>query len=148
MSIQTPRQKIIMIEDSPEDFTIAKRAFQASKLTNPLLHFETGDDALVFLMDLAKNPIKKIDLPGLILLDLNLPRTNGYEVLKMIKANDRLKIIPVIVLTTSDDPMDVEKCYKAGANSYVKKPIVLEEFFRAIAKLKDYWLEIVLLPQE
>ena len=86
--------------------------------------------------------------PGIILLDLNLPGTDGREVLAEIKGDPSLKTIPVIVLTTSTDEIDIERCYQAGANSYVHKPVGLDGFMTALQRLKDYWFEIVVFPKD
>ncbi len=111
---------ILIVEDSPEDFEASKRAYAEP----------------------AKSP-----RPGIILLDLNLPGTDGREVLQEVKADKDLCNIPVIILTTSEDERDIETCYKYGANSYLKKPVDLEGFFRAITMLKEFWFEIAILPR-
>jgi CheY-like chemotaxis protein len=145
----TPNQPILLVEDSPEDFETTRRAFRKSGLKNPILLCSDGDEALDFLhrrgrfADPAKSP-----RPGIILLDLNLPGTDGRQVLEEIKSTDALKQIPVIVLTTSSDERDVSACYRAGANSYVQKPVDLEGFLRAIERLNDYWFEVVILPRQ
>ncbi|WP_462325224.1 response regulator [Desulfoplanes sp.] len=138
---------ILVVEDNPEDFEATQRAFRKAKLANPIDHCEDGDEALTYLfgrMDDTGSWSEK--LPGLILLDLNLPGTDGREVLERIKAHDKLKKIPVIVLTTSDDEQDIDNCYEWGANSYVHKPVDINGFMTAIQRIKDYWFEIVLLP--
>src|SRR5207253_2622403 len=89
----------------------------------------------------------KAPRPGVVLLDLNLPGTDGREVLREVKNDPGLKNIPVIVLTTSNDERDVEACYRAGANSYIQKPVNIEGFFKAIQRLTDYWFEVVILPR-
>src|SRR5215208_4460697 len=115
----TPKQPILLVEDSPEDVETTRRAFQRSGLRNPVFHCSTGDEALDYLFrrgayaDPASSP-----RPGVILLDLNLPGTDGREVLEEIKRDGDLKQIPVVVLTTSSDDRDVTACYRAGANSY------------------------------
>ena len=86
--------------------------------------------------------------PAIILLDLNLPGTDGREVLKEIKSDPGLRMIPVIVLTSSSDERDIQACYAAGANSYLKKPVDLKGFIEAATRLKDFWLEIAILPKE
>ena len=145
----TPNQPILLVEDSPEDFETTCRAFRKSGLKNPILLCSDGDEALDFLhrrgrfADPAVSP-----RPGIILLDLNLPGTDGRQVLEEIKSTDALKQIPVIVLTTSSDERDVNACYRAGANSYVQKPVDLEGFLRAIERLNDYWFEVVILPRQ
>jgi CheY-like chemotaxis protein len=145
----TPNQPILLVEDSPEDSEATQRAFRKSGLKNPILHCADGDEALDFLhrrgrfADPASSP-----RPGIILLDLNLPGTDGRQVLEEIKSTEALKQIPVIVLTTSNDERDVTACYRAGANSYVQKPVDMNGFMRAIARLNDYWFEVVILPRQ
>jgi CheY-like chemotaxis protein len=145
----TPIQPILLVEDSPEDFEVTRRAFRKSGLKNPVVLCTDGDQALDFLhrrgryADPAMSP-----RPGIILLDLNLPGTDGRQVLEEIKRDEGLKQIPVIVLTTSNDERDVAACYRAGANSYVHKPVNLEGFMKAISRLNDYWFEVVILPRE
>ena len=141
-------QPILLVEDSPEDFEATQRAFQKSGLKNPLLRCEDGDQALDYLhrrgqyADPAKSP-----RPGVILLDLNLPGTDGRQVLTEIKNNERLRDIPVVVLTTSADERDITACYRAGANSYIQKPVDIDGFMKAIERLNGYWFEVVILPK-
>ena len=144
----TPNQPILLVEDSPEDFETTERAFRRSGLRNPIFRCSDGDEALDYLhrrgayTDPAKAP-----RPGVILLDLNLPGTDGREVLSEIKADPSLKQIPVVVLTTSRDERDVDACYKAGASSYIQKPVDLDGFIKAIERLNGYWFEVVILPK-
>jgi len=140
-----PTQPILLVEDSPEDFETTQRAFRRSGLKNPILRCADGDEALDFLFHRGSHA--DAPRPGVILLDLNLPGTDGREVLSEIKANDDLKQIPVIVLTTSADERDVQACYQAGASSYIQKPVDVEGFMRAIERLNDYWFEVVILPR-
>lgn len=146
--VRTPNQPILLIEDSPEDFEATVRAFKKSGLKNPIIRCEDGDGALDYLYrrghwtDPEKSP-----RPGVILLDLNLPGTDGREVLTEIKKDDQLRHIPVIVLTTSNDRRDVEACYHAGANSYIQKPVDMDGFMKAIERLNGYWFEVVVLPR-
>lgn len=141
-------QAILIVEDSPEDYEATVRAFRKANVVNPLKHCETGEEALDYLCrrgvyaDAQKSP-----RPGIILLDLNLPGIDGRDILRQIKADDQLKKIPVVVLTTSLDERDIEKCYADGANSYVHKPVDLTGLVLAIQRLKDYWFEIVVLPK-
>jgi CheY-like chemotaxis protein len=136
------------VEDSPEDFETTERAFRRAGLKNPIFRCADGDEALDFLhrrgryADPAKAP-----RPGVVLLDLNLPGTDGREVLTEIKSDPDLKQIPVIVLTTSRDDRDVEVCYRCGANSYIQKPVDIDGFMKAIERLNDYWFEVVILPR-
>jgi CheY-like chemotaxis protein len=141
-------QPLLLIEDSVEDRTATLRAFKKAGLGNPVYCCTSGDDALDFLYrrgnysDPAVSP-----RPAVILLDLNMPGTDGRDVLNDIKTNEDLKTIPVIVLTTSSDARDIESCYLAGANSYVTKPVDLAGFLQAIQRLKDWWFEVVVLPR-
>jgi CheY-like chemotaxis protein len=133
------------VEDSPEDFETTQRAFRRSGLKNPILRCADGDEALDFLFQRGSHA--DAPRPGVILLDLNLPGTDGREVLAELKGSDDLKQIPVIVLTTSADDRDVQACYKAGASSYIQKPVDVEGFMKAIERLNDYWFEVVILPK-
>lgn len=145
MLLDSPNQPILLVEDSPEDFETTQRAFRRSGLKNPIFRCADGDEALDFLFRRGRHA--GAPQPGVILLDLNLPGTDGREVLSEIKADPELKQIPVIVLTTSSDDRDVAACYKAGANSYIQKPVDLDGFMRAIERLNDYWFEVVILPK-
>jgi CheY-like chemotaxis protein len=136
----------MVVEDSPEDFAATTRGFRKAGLRNPIIHCRDRDEALEYLHrrgDYA-DP-ESAPRPGVILLDLNLPGTDGREVLADIKSNDELRSIPVVVLTTSNDERDIEACSRAGANSYVQKPVDLHGFIEAIRRLKDYWLEVSIL---
>lgn len=141
-------QPILLVEDSPEDFETTERAFRRSGLKNPIYRCADGDDALDYLHRRGQysDPVKA-PRPGVILLDLNLPGTDGREVLSEIKQDPNLKQIPVIVLTTSKDERDIEVCYRCGANSYIQKPVDLDGFMKAIERLNDYWFEVVILPK-
>jgi CheY-like chemotaxis protein len=142
---EPPTQPILLVEDSPEDFETTQRAFRRSGLKNPILRCADGDEALDFLFHRGSHA--DAPRPGVILLDLNLPGTDGREVLAEIKGDAELKQIPVIVLTTSSDDRDVQACYQAGASSYIQKPVDVEGFMRAIERLNDYWFEVVILPK-
>jgi two-component system response regulator len=144
----SPQQTILLVEDSPEDYEATVRALRKAGLANPIWRCEDGEEALNYLLrrEAYADPAKSPE-PGIILLDLNLPGTDGREVLEVIKASPRLRMIPVIVLTTSSDERDVERCYMAGANSYIKKPVDLEGFMRSIQRLKEFWFEIVIMPR-
>jgi CheY-like chemotaxis protein len=143
-----PSQPILLVEDSPEDYEATLRAFRRSGLKNPIFRCEDGDSALDFLF--RRGPFADPETsprPGVILLDLNLPGTDGREVLTEIKKIDGLKQIPVIVLTTSSDERDINACYEAGANSYIQKPVDVDGFVKAIERLNGYWFEVVILPK-
>lgn len=148
MSLRTPNQPILLVEDSPEDFEATVRAFKRSGLKNPIVRCEDGDTALDYLFRRGRHADPETSpRPGVVLLDLNLPGTDGREVLQEIKGHDQLRQIPVIVLTTSTDDRDVEACYQAGANSYIQKPVDMDGFIRAIERLNGYWFEVVVLPK-
>jgi CheY-like chemotaxis protein len=141
-------QPILLVEDSPEDFEATLRAFQKSGLKNTVLRCEDGDEALDYLHRRGKyaDPDSS-PRPGVILLDLNLPGTDGRQVLSEIKNSERLRDIPVVVLTTSADERDITACYRAGANSYIQKPVDIDGFMKAIERLNGYWFEVVILPK-
>jgi CheY-like chemotaxis protein len=138
---------VLIIEDSPEDFEATCRAMRRAGVVNPIYRCQDGDELLDYLnrrgtfADPAAAPV-----PGLILLDLNLPGTDGREALTILKSDDRFRSIPVVVLTTSSDERDIDGCYRAGANSYIQKPVDMERYMRLIRVLAEYWLESVILP--
>ena len=140
-------QALLVIEDSDEDFEAFGRIMRKSSVTNPIYRCIDGDDALDFLyhtgeyIDLAKAP-----RPSIILLDLNLPGTDGREVLEQLKQDDEFKTIPVVVFTTSSNPKDIEVCYQYGVNGYILKPIDVNKLTRTLQVFIDYWFEAVLLP--
>lgn len=139
---------ILVIEDSPDDFYATQRGLTLAGLANPIRQCENGEDALDFLH--GSGPYSgdpTVSRPCVILLDLNLPGIDGAEVLKRIKANQDFKRIPVIVLTTSDDPNDVDTAYENGAASFIRKPVDLDEFLGALKRLKEFWFEVVILPR-
>lgn len=132
---------IYIVEDSDEDYFVTLRAFNKAGMKNSLIRAKDGLEALTYLEN-KDNP-----LPSLILLDLNLPKKDGREVLKRLKQDDILSKIPIVVLTTSSDARDINACYKLGANSYIQKPVDIHGFIEAIKMLKNYWFEIVILPR-
>ena len=141
-------QPILLVEDTPEDAEATLRAFKKAGMANPIYHCQDGDDALDYLRHQGKyKDPAKAPRPGMILLDLNMPGTDGREVLSEIKADDKLRQIPVIVLTTSADERDIQSCYRDGANSYIQKPVDMKGFLESIQRLVDYWYQIVLLPK-
>ena len=141
-------QPILIVEDSREDYETTVRAFRKAGVANSIYVCEDGDEALDYLYGRGKYANgADAPRPGVILLDLNLPGTDGREVLAVLKADDNLKRIPVIVLTTSSNERDIEDCYAAGANSYIQKPVSLNGHLSTIQRLKEYWYEIVVLPK-
>jgi CheY-like chemotaxis protein len=139
---------ILLVEDSDEDYESTVRAFRKVRMANRLFRCEDGEQVLDYLFrrGVYSDPDKS-PRPALILLDLNLPGTDGRTILSQIKKDPSLKTIPVVVLTTSSDERDISKCYEAGANSFIQKPVSFERYISAIERLNNYWFEIVLLPE-
>jgi CheY-like chemotaxis protein len=138
---------ILIVEDSPEDFEAAVRAFSKAKVPNPIYRFSYGEDAFDFLKQRGRYFKHGAESrPGLLILDLNLPGTDGLKMLQEIRADPALKAIPVIVFSTSNSPREIEACYESGANSYIVKPSNPEDLCEVVRRLKDYWLEVVTLP--
>lgn len=139
---------ILIVEDNEDDFYITEKTFIRAGLMNKLTRTKTGDETLDFLFCRgAYSGNTPADMPGIILLDLKLPGVSGREVLAQLKAEPRLKKIPVVVLTGSEDPADIDKCYEAGANGYINKPVNVENFIQAVVRLKDYWFQVNVLPK-
>jgi two-component system response regulator len=137
--------EILLVEDSPTDALLTKRALADAHLINRLHVVEDGVQALAFLR--REPPYECMPRPDLVLLDLNLPKKNGCEVLSEMKADDELKVIPVVVLTTSRAEEDVLKSYKLHANCYVVKPVDFASFAEAISILEKFWFAVVTLPK-
>lgn len=136
--------EILLIEDNPGDVRLTIEALKEAKVINHLTVVKDGMEALAFLR--RQGSYSAAPRPHLIVLDLNLPRKDGREVLADIKADDRLKRIPVVVLTTSQDEQDVLKSYNLHANCYITKPVDLDQFVRVVRSIEDFWLGIVVLP--
>lgn len=142
-----PKKPLLVIDDSPEDCESIRRTLRVVGIRNPVYYFSTGERALSYLMrqgcyaDPASSP-----RPAMVLLDLNMPGTDGYELLRQIKSHTLLRAIPVVILTSSGNPDDIEKCYRRGANSYVLKYVDIELFEHAFQALKAFWFDQVLLP--
>ena len=137
---------ILLVEDSPADVLIAREALAEAKLFNTIHVAEDGVEALDFLYRRGK--FASVPRPDLILLDLNLPRKNGREVLAEIKADENLKSIPVVVLTTSSAEEDILKSYNLHANCYVVKPVEFDSFVKAVQSIQQFWFSIVSLPPD
>lgn len=133
--------EILIVEDNPNDAEMAIRAFKKNNLTNHILVVGDGEEALDFIFSSGKYADReKTNLPKIILLDLKLPKIDGLEVLKVIKANQDTKIIPVIMLTSSKEESDILRSYELGVNSYIVKPVDFDKFVEAIRDLGLYWL--------
>jgi chemotaxis family two-component system response regulator Rcp1 len=137
---------ILLVEDNPGDVRLTQEAFKEGMITNNLHVVMDGEAAMEFLNQQGKHA--DAPRPDLILLDLNLPRMNGREVLAAIKADAELKRIPVVVLTTSQDETDIMESYRQFASSYIVKPVSMEKFIKVVASFKQYWLSVVKLPGE
>lgn len=135
---------ILMVEDNPTDVLIAKEGFASANMANTLLVADDGIEAIEFLNQRGK--YAGMPRPDLIVLDLNMPRKNGQEVLAEIKADDRLKHIPVVILTTSKSEEDIGRAYRCHANCYISKPVDFDEFTRVVQTIQDFWFSVVTLP--
>jgi two-component system response regulator len=131
--------KILLVEDNPDDVTLTMRALKSHNITNDVIVAHDGVEAIDYLFG-TKNHPAPTDLPAVVLLDLKLPKINGMEVLQRIRAEDRTRLLPVVILTSSDEERDVIDGYKLGANSYVRKPVDFVEFTKAAQQLGLYWL--------
>lgn len=139
---------ILMVEDNEDDYEATTKAFELAHIANAVQWCKNGKDALDYLKHEGKYAgAPAAALPALILLDLNMPGLDGRKTLALIKQDPRLRKIPVVILTTSADENDIEKCYALGASSYIQKPVDFEALVRAAKSIKDYWFATVLLPK-
>jgi len=138
---------ILLIEDNLNDVELALRALKKSGIANNIIVVNDGEDALDFIYCRNKYDHRKPNnIPKVILLDLKLPKVDGLEVLKIIKSDDEKKMIPVIVLTSSDQEKDMIESYKFGVNSYIQKPVDFDQFVEAVKQIGMYWLLLNKLP--
>jgi CheY-like chemotaxis protein len=138
--------EVLLVEDNPGDVRLTQEALKDGRV---LVNLTVASDGVEALEILNRNgPHANKPRPDLILLDLNLPRKNGREVLESIKADESLKRIPVIVMTTSKAEQDIHRAYHLNANCYVTKPVDLDEFLNVVRSIEDFWLTIVTLPQQ
>jgi two-component system, response regulator len=132
---------ILLVEDNPSDVELTKRAFEKRNLVNTLVVVGDGQQALDYLFGAGAYAGRDVgNLPACILLDLKLPKVDGVTVLKTIKGDERTRMIPVIVLTSSNESQDIRACYGLGTNSYIRKPVDFDEFVEAVSHLGLYWL--------
>ena len=136
--------KILLVEDNPGDAELAREALESSKFINELHVVDDGVKAMEFLN--KSGSYVDVPRPDLILLDLNLPKKDGREVLEEIKTDPELKTIPVVILTTSKADEDILKTYELHANCYITKPLDLKQFFNVVKNIKEFWMSIVVLP--
>ena len=133
---------ILLIEDNEGDILLTMEAFEDSKIVNKITALKDGRAAIDFFEKLNG----KKEIPHLVLLDINLPKVSGHEVLTYIKNNEKYKSIPVIMLTTSSSEKDILQSYKNHVNCYITKPIDVSDFMKAIMKIEDFWINIVSIP--
>ena len=133
---------VLLVEDNIDDAELAIRELRKHKVGNNLLHVKDGEEALDFIFGTGKfTGLRNIQyLPKVILLDIQMPKVNGMEVLEKIKADERTKAIPVVILTSSNQSPDIKKCYNLGVNSYIVKPVDFENYSKTIRELGLYWL--------
>lgn len=140
---------ILMADDDPDDREMAREALEESRLGNPLRLVEDGEELMDYLHRRGRfAPPAVAPKPGLILLDLNMPKKDGREALDEIKADPELRHIPVVVLTTSKTEEDIFRSYDSGANSYISKPVTFEGLVQVVRSLGQYWFQLVALPRE
>lgn len=138
--------EILLVDDNPGDVRLTEEVLKEQKMRNVLHTVADGEEAMAFLRREGK--FKDAPRPGLILLDLNLPKKDGREVLAEIKQDKDLRLLPVVILTTSQAEEDVLKAYGLHANCYITKPVDLEQLITVVRNIKDFWLTIVTLPAD
>ncbi len=132
---------ILLVEDNPDDETLTLRALQKNHILNPVILARDGAEALDYLFGTGEDGARALpNLPEVVLLDLNLPKVSGLEVLQKIRSNERTRLLPVVILTTSTEDRDRIESYRLGANSYIRKPVDFEQFSEAVRQLGMYWL--------
>lgn len=138
------RTHLLLVEDNEGDILLTKEALEERNIINEMSVVNDGKEAILFL--LKEGAHKHVKTPDIILLDINLPKKSGHEVLEFIKSHDDLKQIPVIMLTTSSSDSDIRMSYKNHANCFITKPLGADDFSKAISVIEDFWFNIVVLP--
>ena len=140
--------EVLLVEDNPSDAELTVRSLKKRNLANRLFHVKDGAEAIDFLFAQGAFASRRIESgPKVVLLDLKLPKIDGIEVLRLIKSDERTKVIPVVVMTSSREDRDLVDCYNLGVNGYVVKPVEFEDFARAVSDLGCYWLLLNETPQ-
>jgi CheY-like chemotaxis protein len=134
-------ESLLVVEDSDDDFNALQRLMQRIAIGNPIYRCADGDQALDFLYRSGEFEVSVPPRPSVILLDLNLPGTDGREVLQQLKQDEQLREIPIVILTTSANPTDLEFCYQRGANGYLVKPMNIKDFQEMVQAFADFWLK-------
>jgi CheY-like chemotaxis protein len=137
------RRPILLIEDNPIDIDLTKRAFKKKNFINPIEIARDGEEALAYIEKWSSGE----PLPLIILLDLKLPRIDGLEVLRQLKAHDEFRMLPVVVLTSSSEDRDIKTAYAYGANSYIVKPVDFGKFLQVASEIEIYWIATTTLPR-
>jgi len=134
---------ILLVEDNPDDEALTLRALSKNRIANEVVIARDGIDALDYLFGTGKHMDRDTtQLPAVVFLDLKLPRLDGLEVLRRIRADERTALLPVVVLTTSRETQDIQEAYHVGANSYIRKPVDFERFLATVGQLGQYWLSL------
>lgn len=139
--------EVLLVEDEPADANLVRMALKENKVYCRLHHVLDGVEALSFLRREGEAYLDK-PLPDLILLDINMPRMNGRELLRLLKADEAFSSIPVVMLTTSDVDRDIAESYRLGASGYITKPVDIEQFILAIKQVENYWFTLARLPRK
>ena len=143
-TINPSDHSILMAEDNSDDVMITKRALKKGQIINPLYIVNNGEEAIEFLY--KKGRYTDAPTPSLMLLDLKMPRMDGFEVLGKLKGDNRFRKMPIIVLTTSDRDKDIKRAYDLGCNSYICKPVNFENFIKVVIQIQQYWLILCKIP--
>ncbi|OQP60091.1 two-component system response regulator [Niastella vici] len=139
--MNTGKVDIILVEDNPDDAELALHALKKNRIANSLIHLKDGEEALDYIFCRGQYEKRNIsDLPKVILLDIKMPKVDGLEVLKRIKADPGIRTIPVVLLTSSKEEKDIVESYQLGANSYIVKPVNFDSFVKAVSDLGLYWM--------
>lgn len=134
---------ILLVEDNPDDEALTLRAFAKNKIPNAVVVARDGVDAIDYLFGTGRHAGRNLSImPAVVFLDLKLPRIDGLEVLRRIRADSRTNLLPVVILTTSRELQDIEEAYSLGANSYIRKPVDFERFLSTVGQLGQYWLTL------
>jgi CheY-like chemotaxis protein len=133
---------ILVVDDNEDDYEAVARAFKKVGMTNPVTLCTSGQEALDFLKSQAPTG----DMPVLIMLDLNMPGMDGFQVLERIRRDAAVRQIPVVVWTTSSNKKDIDTCYQLGTNAYMQKPVIFDDLVESVRRLRQYWFETALLP--